>query len=125
VTPQQQQLLAYLEKLSANDTATLLRFAAFLAQGAAATNASILPIAVSEIPQPKVLARPEQERVVDAIKRLAESYPMLDKKKLLNQTSGLVAEHVMGGKPARLVIDEMEAAFRRAYEHFLSQQQSS
>jgi len=123
VTPQQQQLLAYLEKLSANDTATLLRFAAFLAQGA--TNASILPTAVSEIPQPKVLARPEQERVVDAIKRLAESYPMLDKKKLLNQTSGLVAEHVMGGKPARLVIDEMEAAFRRAYEHFLSQQQSS
>ena len=71
------------------------------------------------------IPRPEQERVVDAIKRLAETYPMLDKKKLLNQTSGLVAEHVMGGKPARQVIDAMEAAFRLAYEQYLTQQRNS
>ncbi len=121
MTPQQQQLLAYLDKLSASDAATLVRFAAFLAQDAAASLVNATPGAATEPPQPRVIPRPETERVVDAIKRLAETYPMLDKKKLLNQTSGLVAEHVMGGKSARLVIDEMEIAFRRAYDHFLTQ----
>lgn len=124
MTPQQQQLLAYLDKLSDLDTATLLRFAAFLAQDRAATP-SLAASTVNEIPQPTVIPRPEQERVVDAIKRLSESYPMLDKKKLLNQTSGLVAEHVMGGKPARVVIDDLEAAFQRAYELYLKQQRGS
>lgn len=121
MTPQQQQLLAYLDKLSAGDTATLLRFAAFLAQDAAPSTLDAAASINIAPPQPRVIPRPEQERVVDAIKRLAETYPMLDKKKLLNQTSGLVAEHVMGGKSARLVIDEMEIAFRRAYDHFLTQ----
>lgn len=124
MTPQQ-QLLTYLEKLSADDTAALLRFAAFLAQDKSSVTSTQLPAAAQDIAAPQVIPRPEQERVVDAIKRLSASYPMLEKKKLLNQTAGFVAEHVMSGKPARLVIDELEAAFLRAYELYLKQQQSS
>jgi hypothetical protein len=124
VTPQQ-QLLTYLEKLSANDTATLVRFAAFLAQDKSSVASEQPPAVAQDSAVPQVIPRPEQERVVDAIKRLSASYPMLDKKKLLNQTAGFVAEHVMSGKPARLVIDELEAAFLRAYELHFKQQQGS
>ncbi|MBI3560240.1 MAG: Crp/Fnr family transcriptional regulator [Gammaproteobacteria bacterium] len=123
MTPQQQQLLAYFAQLQDQDAHTLLRFAAFLAQGQSAS--AVLVNTASVIPQPNLLPRPDQERVVDAIKRLTGSYPMLDKKKLLHQTAGLVAEHVMSGKPAKLVIDELEAVFRRAYDQFTAQQRGS
>lgn len=125
MTPQQQQLLDLFAKLSADDARTLIKFAAFLADAPQALNLSPGETTVADIPKPNLIPRPEQERVVDAIKRLSESYPMLDKKKLLSQTAGSVAEHVMGGKPAKVVIDEIENSFRRAYELFVGQQRGS
>lgn len=129
MTPDQQQLIDYFTKLSDADAHALLRFAAFLAGEPLApivtTATAVTPAAAPANPavqQPNQIARPQQERVVDAIKRLSETYPMLDKKNLLHQTAGLVAEHVMGGKPAKGVIDEIESVFRRAYEQYVAQQ---
>lgn len=122
MTLQQQQLLDLFAKLSADDARTLIRFATFLAGAPTAETINASESAEVDIPKPTIIPRPEQERVVDAIKRLAESYPMLDKKKLLSQTAGSVAEHVMGGKPAKVVIDEIENSFRRAYDQFVDQQ---
>ena len=73
------------------------------------------------IPQPEKIERPEQERVVDALKRLSATYPMLEKKHLLDKASELVAQHVMFGKPAKQVIDETEAIFAAAYEKFVAE----
>jgi hypothetical protein len=105
-----------------------LRFAEFLAgyEDTAAKIAEQEPV-VSEttkqtstdIPQPENIVRPEQERVVDALKRLSATYPMLDKKSLLDKASELVAQHVMFGKPAKAVIDEIEEMFSKAYSKFL------
>ena len=41
---------------------------------------------------------------------------MLDKAKLLNDTSGLVTQHIMQRRPHIEVIDELEAIFIRHYQ---------
>lgn len=66
--------------------------------------------------QPEIIPRPEQESVVKAIKRLSASYPMLDRGKMLNETSVLMSQHVIQGRDAVEVIDELEVLFRRHYE---------
>jgi hypothetical protein len=57
--------------------------------------------------------------VVAAIKRLSQTYFMLDKTRMLGHTSGLMTQHIMAGREAREVIDELEAIFRREYEESL------
>jgi hypothetical protein len=41
---------------------------------------------------------------------------MLDKSKLLTDTSGLVTQHIMQGRPHVEVIDELEVIFTRHYQ---------
>jgi len=65
---------------------------------------------------PVVIPRPEQENIVKAIKRLSATYPMLDRGKMLNETSSLMAQNVLGGRPAVEVIDELEVLFRVHFE---------
>ena len=118
----EQRLLTLLSRLSEQDQQSLLRFAEFLAQQPAviATPAAVnTPQPDTDIPQPQLIDRPENERVADALKRLSASYPMLDKKGLLGKASELVAQHVMFGKPANVVIDEIEIIFEQAYAKFV------
>lgn len=89
------------------DVDTVLAFAEFLTQRAEP---------VREMPPPVDIPRPDQESVVKAIKRLAATYPMLDRAKMLNETSILMTQHVMQGRDAVEVIDELEILFRRHYE---------
>jgi hypothetical protein len=128
---QEQRLLAYLRKLSQPDAHALLRFAAFLAGDQTVVNinhalqdATASNVAITEIPKPQYIERPENERVVDALKRLSASYPMLEKKQLLDKASTLVAQHIMFGKPAKGVIDEIEKLFVEAYDKFVSEQRA-
>nr|WP_245795402.1 Crp/Fnr family transcriptional regulator [Thioalkalivibrio denitrificans] len=85
----------------------LLAFARFLASESEAP--------VREIPEPEPIPRPEGESVVKAMKRLSATYHMLDKSKLLNETSTLMAQHVMQGRAAHEVIDELEVVFEMHY----------
>jgi len=126
---QEQRLLTYLRQLSPQDAHSLLRFAAFLADEqptAEADNALelIQSDETTAIPEPQFVERPENERVVDALKRLSSVYPMLEKKKLLDKASTLVAQHVMFAKPAKEVIDEIEKLFAEAYAKFVSEQRN-
>jgi len=126
VKDQEQRLLAYLRKLSPQDTHTLLRFAAFLAgegdtEATGQTEAANEPAPVVSL-EPNYIERPEKERVVDALKRLSATYPMLEKKKLLDKSSTLVAQHIMFSKPAKDTIDEIEKVFAEAYATFLNEQ---
>ena len=124
---QERNLLAYFRKLSQQDAHALLRYAAFLVGEQRSIEmpdvgrqavVSDTPVA---IPQPQITERPEKERVVDALKRLSAAYPMLETKQLLDKASALVAQHVMFGKPANVVIDEIEKLFAQAYEQFVSE----
>lgn len=74
-----------------------------------------------EIIQPLDISRPSQESVVKAIQRLSATYPMVDRSKMLNETSVLMTQHVIQGRNAVEVIDELEALFRRHYEQLRSQ----
>ncbi len=49
--------------------------------------------------KPKVIARPEQETVIGAIKRLKKTYYMIDSNPLLDETSSLLGHHIcVGGR---------------------------
>ena len=70
-----------------------------------------------EVPgEPLAIPRPAQENVVKAIKRLRETYPMLDHAKILHETSALMTQHLVHGKPAPEVIDELETLFQRHFQ---------
>ena len=107
----EKQLLNFFRKLSNQDAQTLLSFAEFLA---ARSQADIEPetLVVNRI------ERPEKESVIGAIKRLSASYPMLDKDKMLTETSSLMAQHVVQGRDAIAVIDDLEQVFERYYAEF-------
>ncbi|WP_043740814.1 hypothetical protein [Thioalkalivibrio nitratireducens] len=92
---------------------TLLEFAEFLLARAPEAEAAPLP-------EPKAIPRPEEESVIKAMRRLSETYFMLDRGPLLNDTSALMAQHVMQGKPAADVIDELEVVFAAHYERVRS-----
>lgn len=110
----EKRLRDILRRLPESQAQTLLDFAEFLdARHGQPGAAAGMPEAVGG-PQP--IPRPDQESVVKAIKRLAATYPMLDRSKMLNETSSLMTQHVMQGRDAVEVIDELEIMFRRHYE---------
>lgn len=110
---EEKTLIELFRRLDAPQRKTLSAFAEFLAQSKVAPD---IPIAAIEAPQP--IERPESESVVRAIKRLSATYPMLDRKQLLHQTSDLVTQHVMQGRKAAEVIDEIERIFAEQYEKY-------
>jgi hypothetical protein len=97
--------------LSEEDRRALLAFAEFL-QARAADGAA----EPEELPPPAQVPRPERETVVGALKRLSATYHMLDKSKMLSETSALMAQHVMQGREVVEVIEELEVVFRSHYE---------
>ena len=117
---QSQRLLALFRALDEAGRRSLLDFAEFLSQraGDAAEDGAAEDGATEDgaVPPPRDIPRPAEESVVRAIRRLAETYPMLDRGAMLNETSALMAQHVMQGRPAAEVIDELEALFRRHYD---------
>ena len=104
----EKKLLKLYGELSDEDQRTLLAFAEFL-------HARGVPEHMEPLP-PQPIPRPAQETVIAALKRLSQSYPMLDKARMLNETSVLVAQHVMQGRAAGEVIDELEVIFERHYQ---------
>lgn len=76
--------------------------------------------AVSNLPLE--IPRPERESVVKAIKRLRETYPMVDRAKLLHEISGVMTQHLVHGKSAQQAIDELELLFKQHYETHLAAQ---
>lgn len=117
----ERRLLKILRTLNAQDRATLLAFGEFLLVGGAGVstpNAERLPPAPT---QPQYEPRPPQESVVAAIKRLRRVYPMLEPGEMLHETSALMAAHVLQGREAREVIDELERLFDGHYQARLTE----
>lgn len=95
------------ERLPSVQQAQLVEYAEFLAERYQGDR---------EIAEPVALPRPQNESVIAAMKRLRQTYPMLDPENLLNETSALMSEHMLQGKPASDVIDDLERLFNRHYE---------
>jgi hypothetical protein len=107
-SPEQKRLLKLFKELAPEQRRSLLDFAEFL-HGRAEP-------AVAELAKPEPIERPEKESVVAAIKRLTRTYPMIDRSRMLHETSELMSQHVIQGRAAAEVIDDLEAAFKRQYQ---------
>jgi hypothetical protein len=104
-------------RLPAAQAAALLEFAEFLLIRHGISGAEAMPtVTAAEIPAPLDIPRPAEESVVKAVKRLRATYPMLDARKLLNETSAIMTQHVMHGRDKIEVIEELEILFRVHYE---------
>lgn len=117
LSDEKRKLLKLYSALNEQDKLSLLAFAEFLLQRAG-------PVSETDeqepLPDPKPIPRPEVESVVSAIKRLSESYYMLERSALLTEASSLMTAHIMHGRGASEVIDELETLFERHYQEFLS-----
>jgi hypothetical protein len=113
---QAEAILSVLEKLSAVDQAAVRSFAEYLLHRSdrALHNAPPAP-RPSPVPEPDPIPRPAEEKVVAAVKRLGKTYFMLDKTKMLGVTSDLVTQHILQGRDAAAVIDELEHIFEAHY----------
>lgn len=113
--------MAMFRALSVTDQASVTAFAEFLRSRTPVVSSSVetqplVPPEAVEIPEPEAVDRPDDERVVAAVKRLSRSYFMLDKKKMLGVTSDLLTQHLLQGREATDVIDELEDIFRDHYQ---------
>ena len=106
----ERRLIALYEAMSDAARYMLLEYAEFLAGRHERPGLALEPL---DIP------RPETEAVVAAIRRLVETFTMLERDMLFNETSGLMTQHIMQSRPAREVIDDLEVLFRRHYALFL------
>lgn len=107
---EEERLLAYFRELPAQHKTTLLEFAEFLhARAGAADGGSGVPA------KPRRIKAAQGETVAMAVRRLTRSYPMLDRRKLMNETSRCMAEHALEGRPAAEVIAKLELVFARHY----------
>jgi len=113
LSKEQRRLLKQFNALDPTDQTSLLAFAEFLGQRDKATEDKD---ELEQLAEPLEIPRPEVETVVGAIKRLSSSYHMLDKSLMLSETSSLMTAHLIHGRSASDVIDELEELFTKQYQ---------
>lgn len=114
LSPDKKLLLENYSKLDQSDRVSLLAFAEFLVERR--KNNDRREAVQSEPAELKPIPRPKEETVIGAIKRLSETYYMIDRKDLLTETSSLMSAHIMHGRAASEVIDDLETLFATQYK---------
>lgn len=114
----QRELLDSYKQLSKADQGSVRAFAQFLNSRSTSESAETVFV----LAEPVMIARPAKESVVAAMRRLSESYAMIDKALLLDQASSLMSSHILQGKSAKDVIDELETLFADTYQSMLEKQ---
>jgi len=108
------EMTSLLKQLPDDDLEHLLAFTRYLH--------SCVPIDTG-IVEPSVIERPDKESVVGAIKRLSNTYPMLNKSKMLDQTSMLMTQHLTLGRNIVEVVDDLENVFSQHYADYQQEKQ--
>lgn len=109
--PSAKSLTEIFDYLPEKDQQTLLEFAEFLKSRA--------PEPEQAVVEPLGLPRPDDESVVAAIKRLKLNFPMLKQKELLHEVSNHMMAHMMQGKAASDVIDDLETLFEAKHKQIV------
>ncbi len=102
-------------KLDAQGQSSLLDFAEYLL---AKSSPEEQVSTVRGLLSPTFEVAPESETVIAALKRMRRVYPMLDTGDLFNEASSLVTSNLMGGRPTKEVIDEIESLFDKYYQEY-------
>ena len=106
-------LIEIFETLDTERQTSLFDFAEFLQSKG--------DLVVKKISEPIEIVRPDKETVVGAIKRLKQTYPMIDSMKVFSSASELMTDHMVKGRDAVEVIDEMEKIFEDFYSKMLKE----
>ena len=112
---QERQLVKVFKSLDLSNKDALLAFAEFLQTRSITANDQPLNQGEQES-VPQDIPRPDNESVVKAIKRLSATYPMVDKESILHPISDLMTAHMLQGKEASKVIDDLQELFLKEYE---------
>ena len=115
----QRRLLRLYAGLDEQRRASLQAFAEFLWQQQEQEGSSSQSNEVREPLRPEDIPRPKEESVVAAMRRLTRTFPMIDRDALLDRATSLMTAHMLQGRPAEEVIDELEALFQAQYEIYL------
>jgi len=121
---QERKLLKLFKALSPSNQDALLAFAEFIKARANEQETGKITSAHKDsqiVSEPLKTKRPDNESVIKAIKRLSATYPMVDKENILHPISDLMTSHMLQGKPASEVIDELEDVFLKEYNQLKSQ----
>jgi CDP-glycerol glycerophosphotransferase (TagB/SpsB family) len=111
-----QKLIQLYEGLDQQGRDSLLDYADFLFN----KTQQNVPVQEKHIKQqPLDQPRPSEESVLAAVKRLRASYFMIDTDGMINQTSSLVTQFMLQGRPANEVIDDLEQLFNDHYQKYL------
>lgn len=110
---EKQRLIKLLGTMSLQHLQSLLDYAEFLLQKSSAESEP------DEKLQPLDHCRPEDENVVNAIKRLRTRYFMLNTDILFNETSTLMGQFIIHGREAEAVIDDLETLFDEHFQNYL------
>ena len=86
---------------------SLFDYAEFLQSKASAGSRQII--------EPIDIPRPDNETVVGAIKRMKQAYPMIDSMEVFAVASNLMTDHMVQGRDAEEVSNEIEALFEDTY----------
>lgn len=114
MSPDARKLLDCFRRLSADRQRALLDYAQYLGGKEENFQQSSVSTVPADIP------RPENESVIKAVRRLRETYPMLNQNQIFTEVSSQMTRHVMQGIAAVDIIDELEIIFRRHYETHVS-----
>jgi hypothetical protein len=104
----EKQLLEFFRSLDEDDQKAVINFAGYLYEKNPKEKK-----ATREVVN---VARPQDESVIGAIKRLKKTYPMVESMNVLNKVSELLSAHMLQGRDKISVIDELELLFRETYE---------
>ena len=115
----EKKCLNVLSDLDSHDQNSVLSFAEFLLDKAKQEGRLVI------VEEPLDIPRPEEERVVAAIKRLSETFPMIKKNSMLDETASLMSAHILQGRGAVEVIDELQILFEKRYENFCQQNEKT
>ena len=115
-----QRLLESYARLNADNRDSLLSFAEFLLsrqdteeQPAASDLPAEIPAAIAD---PVDIPRRADESVVAAIRRLRQTYPMIDRSAVFHESASLMTRHMVDGITTEATISELEALFSGAYD---------
>ena len=111
-----QRLTRLMEGMSHEHKRSLVDYAEFLKQKTQQLTQNVDP---QEKLQPLPHPRPEGENIINAIKRLRATYHMLNTDSLLDETSSLMTQHIVHGRAAIDVIDDLETLFEQHFQKYL------
>jgi len=110
---QERKLIKLFKSLDTSNKEAFIAFGEFLQSRASGVITDNKDTVVSE---PVDIPRPEEESVIKAIKRLSATYPMVDKENILHPISDLMTSHMISGRLAPDVIDDLQEVFLNEYK---------